>query len=134
MEQARVLSNDVTFIGLLTTCYLLIRACGRWMEVFHQTKGYGFELRNKRYACVGDILGSMGYLENAYDFIINILIEPGASAWEGSFECMQDSPSCDDERTLIIVVAMFNSRISMLQLVFGIMSQKDLDTDGGRAQ
>ncbi|PON82640.1 hypothetical protein TorRG33x02_215690 [Trema orientale] len=32
MEQARVLPNDVTFIGLLTTCYLLIRTCGRWME------------------------------------------------------------------------------------------------------
>ncbi|OMO79409.1 hypothetical protein COLO4_24441 [Corchorus olitorius] len=51
MKQAGVCPNDVTILGLLTACN-------------HS-----------------DLLGRAGYLDQAYDFIMNMPIEPGVSVW-----------------------------------------------------
>ena len=80
MEQARVLPNDVTFVGLLTACNHSGLVEDGW-KLFHRIRDYGIEPRNQHYACVVDLLGRAGYLEKAYDFIMNMPIEPGSSVW-----------------------------------------------------
>ncbi|CAK9156524.1 unnamed protein product [Ilex paraguariensis] len=80
MKQAGVCPNDVTFIGLLTACNHSGLVEEGW-ELFHSIRDYGIEPRHQHYACVVDLLGRAGYLEKAYDFIMNMPIEPAVSVW-----------------------------------------------------
>lgn len=80
MKQAQVRPNDVTFIGLLTACNHSGLVEEGW-KFFHSMKEYGIEPRHQHYACVVDLLGRAGYLDQAYDFILKMPIEPGATVW-----------------------------------------------------
>ncbi|XP_057436388.1 pentatricopeptide repeat-containing protein At3g12770 [Lotus japonicus] len=80
MRQAGVCPNDVTFIGLLTACNHSGLVREGW-ELFHCMRGFGIEPRNEHYSCVVDLLGRAGYLDQAYDFIMKMSIEPGVSVW-----------------------------------------------------
>ncbi|EOY04173.1 Mitochondrial editing factor 22 [Theobroma cacao] len=80
MKQAGVCPNDVTFLGLLTACNHSGLVEDGW-RLFHCMKDYGIEPRHQHYACVVDLLGRGGYLDQAYDFIMNMPIEPGVSVW-----------------------------------------------------
>ncbi|GMI73453.1 mitochondrial editing factor 22 [Hibiscus trionum] len=80
MNQAGVHPNDVTFLGLLTACNHSGLVEDGW-KLFHCMKNYGIEPRHQHYACVVDLLGRSGYLDQAYDFIMNMPIEPGVSVW-----------------------------------------------------
>lgn len=42
---------------------------------------YGIEPRHQHYACVVDLLGRAGYLEQAYHFIMKMPIEPHITVW-----------------------------------------------------
>ncbi|KAH7576817.1 hypothetical protein JRO89_XS01G0156600 [Xanthoceras sorbifolium] len=77
---AGVPPNDVTFVGLLTACNHSGLVDEAW-KLFHCMKDYGIEPRHQHYACVVDLLGRAGYLDQAYDFIMNMPIEPGVSVW-----------------------------------------------------
>ncbi|KAK0597282.1 hypothetical protein LWI29_023715 [Acer saccharum] len=78
MKQSGVPQNDVTFVGLLTACNYSSLVNKGW-KLFHCMKDYGIEPRHQHYACVVDLLGRAGYLNQAYDFIMNMPIEPGVS-------------------------------------------------------
>lgn len=80
MQQAGVHSNDVTFLGLLLGCNHS-GLCHEGWQLFHSMKDYGIEPRHQHYACVVDLLGRAGYVEQAYDFISNMPIEPGVTVW-----------------------------------------------------
>lgn len=80
MKQAGAHPNDVTFVGLLTACNHSGLVEEGW-ELFHSMREYGIEPRHQHYACVVDLLGRAGYLDKAYDFIMNMPIEPGVSVW-----------------------------------------------------
>ncbi|XVF31598.1 hypothetical protein REPUB_Repub17cG0004900 [Reevesia pubescens] len=80
MKQAGVCPNDVTFLGLLTACNHSSCVVDGW-QLFHCMKDYGVEPRHQHYACVVDLLGRAGYLDQAYDFIMNMPMEPGVSVW-----------------------------------------------------
>ncbi|XAR59652.1 hypothetical protein NMG60_11015566 [Bertholletia excelsa] len=80
MKQAGVHPNDVTFIGLLTACNHSGLVKEGW-EFFHSMKGYGIEPCHQHYACVVDLLGRAGNLDQAYNFIMDMPIEPGVSVW-----------------------------------------------------
>ncbi|KAK0590239.1 hypothetical protein LWI29_024360 [Acer saccharum] len=80
MKQSGVPPNDVTFVGLLTACNHSGLVNEGW-KLFHCMKDYGIEPRHQHYACVVDLLGRAGYLNQAYDFIMNMPIEPGVSVW-----------------------------------------------------
>lgn len=80
MKQAGVCPNDVTFVGLLTACNHSGLVEEGW-ELFHSMKYYGIEARHQHYACVVDLLGRSGHLNEAYDFITTMPIEPGVSVW-----------------------------------------------------
>ncbi|XP_004304934.1 PREDICTED: pentatricopeptide repeat-containing protein At3g12770-like [Fragaria vesca subsp. vesca] len=80
MQHAGVVPNDVTFLGLLTACNHSGLVHEGW-ELFHRMRDYGIEPGNHHYSCVVDLLGRAGQLEQAYDFIKKMPIEPGTSVW-----------------------------------------------------
>lgn len=80
MKQSGVCPNDVTFVGLLMACNHSGLIEEGW-ELFHCMKDYDIEPRHQHYACVVDLLGRAGRLSQAYDFIMNMPIEPGVSVW-----------------------------------------------------
>lgn len=80
MQQAGVSPNDVTFIGLLTACNHAGLVDEGW-KLFHSMKQHKIEPRHQHYACVVDLLGRAGYLNQAYNFILKMPIEPGVSIW-----------------------------------------------------
>ena len=80
MKQAGVFPNDVTFVGLLTACNHSGLVEEGW-KFFHSMKYYGIKARHQHYSCVVDLLGRSGHLNEAYDFIMNMPIEPGVSVW-----------------------------------------------------
>ncbi|KAJ6693386.1 hypothetical protein OIU85_004183 [Salix viminalis] len=80
MRQAGVSPNDVTFVGLLTACKNSGLVEEGW-DLFHHMRDYGIEPRHQHYACVVDLLGRAGHLDRAYNFVMNMPIEPGVSVW-----------------------------------------------------
>ncbi|GAB4859283.1 Pentatricopeptide repeat-containing protein At3g12770 [Ancistrocladus abbreviatus] len=80
MRRAGLHPNDVTFIGLLTACKHSGLVKEGW-DFFHSMKDYGIEPRHQHYACVVDLLGRAGYINDAYKFIISMPIQPGLSVW-----------------------------------------------------
>lgn len=80
MRKSGVHPNDVTFVGLLTACNHSGLVEDGW-KIFHCMRDYGIEPRHQHYACVVDLLGRAGHLTRAYDFIMNMPIEPGTSVW-----------------------------------------------------
>ncbi|KAJ6975996.1 hypothetical protein NC653_031735 [Populus alba x Populus x berolinensis] len=80
MRQAGVSPNDVTFVGLLTACKNSGLVEEGW-DLFHRMGDYGIEPRHQHYACVVDLLGRAGHLDRAYNFVMNMPIEPGVSVW-----------------------------------------------------
>ncbi|XWS30718.1 hypothetical protein CRYUN_Cryun23aG0012300 [Craigia yunnanensis] len=75
MKQTGVCPNDVTFLGLLTACNHSARVEDGW-QLFHCMTDFGIEPRHQHYACVVDLLGCAGFLDQAFDFIMNMPIEP----------------------------------------------------------
>lgn len=80
-RDGRVAPNDVTFLGLLIACNHSGLLKEGW-ELFHSMRDeYGIEPRHQHYACVVDLLGRSGQLDQAYKFIVNMPIQPGLSVW-----------------------------------------------------
>lgn len=80
MRQAEVRPNDVTFLGLLMACKNSGLVKEGW-KLFHSMKDYDIEPLHQHYACVVDLLGRVGYLAEAYKFIVRMPIEPGITVW-----------------------------------------------------
>ncbi|XP_022139117.1 pentatricopeptide repeat-containing protein At3g12770 [Momordica charantia] len=80
MKQVGVRPNDVTFVGLLTACKNSGLVKEGW-DLFHEIRDHGIEPHHQHYSCVVDLLGRAGYLNQAYDFIMNMPIKPGVSVW-----------------------------------------------------
>ncbi|KAF7806975.1 pentatricopeptide repeat-containing protein [Senna tora] len=80
MKKAGVCPNDVTFIGLLTACNHSGLVKEGW-ELFHCLRDYRIEPRHEHYACVVDLLGRAGYLDQAFNMILKMPVDPGVSVW-----------------------------------------------------
>lgn len=80
MIKSGVKPNDVTFTGLLTACNHSGLLKEGW-ELFHRIQDHGIEPRHQHYACVVDLLGRAGHLDQAYNFILKMPIQPGVSVW-----------------------------------------------------
>ncbi|KAF6140266.1 hypothetical protein GIB67_000314 [Kingdonia uniflora] len=81
MKCARVEPNDVTFIGLLLACNhsgLVEEGCNYFQSM---KRDHGIEPRHQHYACVVDLLSRAGFLDRAYEFIMEMPIEPGITVW-----------------------------------------------------
>ncbi|KAJ6309956.1 hypothetical protein OIU76_014824 [Salix suchowensis] len=81
MQEAKVKPNAVTFTNLLCACsHSGLVDEGRLF--FNQMKPvYGVVPGSKHYACMVDILGRAGYLEEAVELIEKMPIIPSASVW-----------------------------------------------------
>ncbi|KAL3518072.1 hypothetical protein ACH5RR_020661 [Cinchona calisaya] len=81
MQEAKVRPNSVTFTNLLSACsHSGLVDSGR--DFFNQMEPvFGVVPGIKHYACLVDILGRAGNLEEAVDVIENMPISPGASVW-----------------------------------------------------
>ncbi|XP_008784229.1 putative pentatricopeptide repeat-containing protein At5g52630 [Phoenix dactylifera] len=73
--------NHVTFVSLLMACSHA-GLVDEGLEYFHSmNKGHGLEPREEHYACVIDMLGRAGRLEEAREFIARMPFEPNAYGW-----------------------------------------------------
>ncbi|KDP31028.1 hypothetical protein JCGZ_11404 [Jatropha curcas] len=81
MREKNVEPNDVTFIGLLSACsHVGLVDEGR--EFFDSmSKEFGIEPRMEHYGCMVDILGRAALIEEAYQFIKEMPIQPNAVIW-----------------------------------------------------
>ncbi|XP_020111934.1 pentatricopeptide repeat-containing protein At1g08070, chloroplastic-like [Ananas comosus] len=81
MLEAKFEPTDVTFVGVLSACsHAGLVKEGR--EFFNSmSRDFGIEPRIEHYGCLVDILGRAGLLQEAYQFIKNMPIEPNAVVW-----------------------------------------------------
>lgn len=73
--------NDITFVSLLTACsHGGLVSEGR--EYFDSMeRNYGIKPIREHYACMVDLLGRIGLLEEAYKLITNMPMQPCEAAW-----------------------------------------------------
>ncbi|XP_020597215.1 pentatricopeptide repeat-containing protein At2g29760, chloroplastic-like [Phalaenopsis equestris] len=73
--------NSMTFMGVLSGCsHSLLVQEGR--SIFSSMScGYGIEQDAEHYSCMVDVLSRAGRLQEAYEFIQGMPMEPKASAW-----------------------------------------------------
>jgi len=81
MTLSPVSPDDVTFLGVLTACsHAGLVSEGR--QIFdNMVNYYGIHPRVDHYACMVDLLGRCGFLEEAEEFIDKLDVEPNAMIW-----------------------------------------------------
>ncbi|KAK9278308.1 hypothetical protein L1049_027873 [Liquidambar formosana] len=81
MQEKNIEPIDVTFIGVLSACsHMGLVDEGRSFFV-GMSRDFGIEPRIEHYGCMVDILGRAGLIEEAYQFITNMPIQPNAVVW-----------------------------------------------------
>ncbi|XP_042377825.1 pentatricopeptide repeat-containing protein At3g12770-like [Zingiber officinale] len=80
MKHSGVKPNDVTFIGLLSACNHAGLVEEGW-GYFHSMRSHGIEPRHQHYACVVDLISRAGKLEQAFEFIKGMPMEPELTVW-----------------------------------------------------
>eukprot|EP01018_Ginkgo_biloba_P004743 Gb_35534 [translate_table: standard] len=81
MQRTGIKPDDVTFITILSACSHagLVNEGWQYFECMRQE--FCITPRVEHYACMTDLLGRAGRLDEAQDFIAKMPIEPGASVW-----------------------------------------------------
>uniref|UniRef100_A0ACD5V7X3 Uncharacterized protein n=1 Tax=Avena sativa TaxID=4498 RepID=A0ACD5V7X3_AVESA len=80
MEGGRIKPNSVTFLAILSACcHAGLVDEGR--KLFTRMGGYRLEPNLKHYACMVDLLGKTGHLQEAEDMILAMPIEPDGGVW-----------------------------------------------------
>ncbi|KAB2058599.1 hypothetical protein ES319_A11G244400v1 [Gossypium barbadense] len=81
MEGSGIKPNPVTFTTLFSAfCHTGLVEEG--LHLFHNMRSrFGLDPQIQHYGCIVDLLGRAGYLNEAYDFIIEIPIKPDAVLW-----------------------------------------------------
>ncbi|KAF8405031.1 hypothetical protein HHK36_009927 [Tetracentron sinense] len=81
LKCSRVQPDDVTFISLLSACsHAGLVDQGRML--FRSMVDHGVVPRMEHYACMVDLLGRTGYLNEAYDLVKRLPFKPSASLLE----------------------------------------------------
>eukprot|EP01018_Ginkgo_biloba_P039032 Gb_40503 [translate_table: standard] len=81
MQQAGLRPDHITFIGVLSACShagLVAEGC-RYFDLM--SRDYGITPSMEHHACMVDLLGRAGRLDEAHDFINKMPVEPNASVW-----------------------------------------------------
>ncbi|EEF45188.1 pentatricopeptide repeat-containing protein, putative [Ricinus communis] len=81
MQKANIKPDGVAFLGVLTACNHggLV---GEGRRLFRQMiDEYGIQPSEKHYACMVDILGRAGCLEEAHSLICSMPVAPNATVW-----------------------------------------------------
>ncbi|GAV61585.1 LOW QUALITY PROTEIN: PPR domain-containing protein/PPR_2 domain-containing protein/DYW_deaminase domain-containing protein, partial [Cephalotus follicularis] len=81
MRSENQLPNSVTFVSVLSACSHSGRIDEGWRYFYSMNRDYGIVPVEEHYACIIDLLGRAGKIDEALSFIRNMPIKPGASAW-----------------------------------------------------
>lgn len=80
MEKAGHLPDHITFLTLLSACSHTGRIEeGFWF--FNLMNDYGIAAKNEHYACMVDLYGRAGKLQEAFEFVSNMPFKPDAGIW-----------------------------------------------------
>lgn len=74
--------DAVTFVGVLSACSHAGLVDEGYIHLHSMIKDYGIEPGQKHYACMVDILGRAGRLEEAKRFILSMPVKPTILVWE----------------------------------------------------
>ncbi|XP_019096661.1 PREDICTED: pentatricopeptide repeat-containing protein At3g09040, mitochondrial [Camelina sativa] len=81
MRQSHIMPDEITFLGVLTACSHAGKVT-EGQKIFEMMIGqYGLEARVDHVACMVDLLGRWGYLQEADDFIEAQNLKPDARLW-----------------------------------------------------
>ncbi|VVB03752.1 unnamed protein product [Arabis nemorensis] len=83
MQKEGLRPNYVTFLGLLSACSHagVVNEGKKYFNMMVQSNDKNCEPRKEHYACMVDLLGRSGLLEEAYEFIEKMPLEPDAGIW-----------------------------------------------------
>lgn len=83
MQKEGVQPNYVTYLGVIAACGHagLVNEGWAYFSQMAQSGDNNIQPRKEHYACMVDLLGRAGYLEEAYSFIRSMPIEPDAGVW-----------------------------------------------------
>eukprot|EP01018_Ginkgo_biloba_P022838 Gb_23134 [translate_table: standard] len=81
MQRMGINPNHITFLGLLSACSHAGLVGEGWNFFHSMSRDYCTTPRLDHYACVVDLLGRAGRLEEAEDFIKKMPFEPHAALW-----------------------------------------------------
>ncbi|KAL5714765.1 hypothetical protein ACHQM5_016679 [Ranunculus cassubicifolius] len=84
MKEEGVRPNEITFTGVFSACVHVGLVDEGLKNFDDMVEGYGLEPRIQHYGCVVDLLGRAGRVEEAYEVIETMKIEPNIVVW-GSF-------------------------------------------------
>eukprot|EP01018_Ginkgo_biloba_P010117 Gb_21745 [translate_table: standard] len=81
MQQIGMKPNHVTFTCVLSACSHAGLVDEGWQYFYCMSRDYSITPRVKHYACMVDLLGRAGHLDEAQDFIKQMPLEPDAGVW-----------------------------------------------------
>ncbi|XP_010274720.1 PREDICTED: pentatricopeptide repeat-containing protein At2g01510, mitochondrial [Nelumbo nucifera] len=83
MQHERVKPNHVTFLGVLSACSHagLVSEGKNYFNYMVESSDSNIHPRLEHYACMVDLLGRSGHLEEAYGFIKSMPVEPDSGVW-----------------------------------------------------
>lgn len=81
MLQEQVKPNDITFVSVLSACSHAGLVAEGWRCFNSISKDYGITPTAEHYACMVDLLGRTGFLNEAEDFIHKMPLEPDVLVW-----------------------------------------------------
>lgn len=81
MRENGIRPDSVTFVGILSACSQSGLVEEAYFHLNSMAKDYGIKPVNRHYACMVDLLGRSGRLEDAEMFISKMPIKPDALVW-----------------------------------------------------
>ncbi|KAL2515910.1 Pentatricopeptide repeat-containing protein [Forsythia ovata] len=81
MRKSEIKPDSVTFVGILSACSHAGLVEEGYFHLNSMSGEYGIEPGYRHYACMVDLLGRAGRIEDAKRFISNMPIEPDALVW-----------------------------------------------------
>eukprot|EP01018_Ginkgo_biloba_P030679 Gb_05648 [translate_table: standard] len=81
MQQAGMRPDDITFTAVLSACSHAGLVDEGFQYFDSMSQNYCIKPTVEHYACMIDLLGRAGHLDEAHDFINNMPLKPSASVW-----------------------------------------------------
>lgn len=81
MKQTDIQPDHITFVAVLSACSHAGMLDVGWLHFHSMNQDYCITPRMEHYACMVDLLGRAGKLDEAYDFIQKMPFKPDADVW-----------------------------------------------------